>query len=243
MRRMIAVACVLAIISGGVWSQPSAAQAPPAARKKHAKMKKKDSTSKAKAVAVVPPAPVPAQIMPPIPATLMNSAPVDPKVTMQDGMLMIDAPNSTLSDVLNGVHNATGAVVEGAAPGERVAVRLGPGNPRQVIAALLQGTPYDYVILGSQEHRDAVTRIVLRQSSDGSSGQNASGPGGQPQAGMQPENNSAGMAADQSVQPAAEFEPDQAEPPLPQPQEPNQPKTPEQLFRELQPTDQPRPQP
>ena len=110
---------------------------------------------------------VPAQIMPPVPATLMNSAPVQPSVTMEGGMLTIDAPNSTLSDVLSGVRKATGAAIEGASPSERVAVRLGPGKPAQVISALLRGTPYDYVILGGvweagRGHAGVADAIVRR---------------------------------------------------------------------------------
>jgi hypothetical protein len=99
----------------------------------------------------------------------MNSAPVTPHVMLEGGLLTIDAPNSILGDVLSGIHKATGATVEGAAPNERVAVRLGPGNPRQVIAALLYGTPYDYVILGSQDRQDVVTRILLTPSGEGAS--------------------------------------------------------------------------
>ncbi len=56
-----------------------------------------------KAKAAAPAQELPAQTMPPVPATLMNSAPVKPNVTMERGLLTIDAPNSTLSDVLSGV--------------------------------------------------------------------------------------------------------------------------------------------
>jgi hypothetical protein len=244
MKRMIAAACVLAMISSAAWAQQPAAQTP--AQKTHA-AKKSKKQAPAQAEPAVAPAPVPAQVMPPIPATLMNSAPVNPTVTMQDGMLTIDAPNSTLSEVLGGIHKATGAVVEGPTPGERVVVRLGPGDPRQVIAALLQGTPYDYVILGSQEKQDAVTRILLTQASAASSAPNAPG-GGQPQPAMSqpPEETFQDRTADEPIvaQPFVETEAEQpqAQPPPPQVQDRNMPKTPEQLFKELQPTDQPKPQ-
>ncbi len=94
----------------------------------------------------------------------MNQPPVTPTVTMRNGLLTIDAPNSTLSDVLSGVRQATGAVLEGVSPSDRVAVRLGPGSPRDVVAALLQGTPYDYLILGSERDPNAVTHIMLTQA-------------------------------------------------------------------------------
>ena len=98
----------------------------------------------------------------------MNQPPVSPTVTLRNGLLTIDAPNSTLSEVLNGVRQATGAVLEGVSPSDRVAVRLGPGSPRDVVAALLQGTPYDYLILGSDRDADAVTHILLTPATSGS---------------------------------------------------------------------------
>jgi hypothetical protein len=181
----------------------------------------------------------------------MNSAPVNPNVTMTGGLLTIDAPNSTLSEVLRGIHNATGATVEGSSPSERVAVRLGPGEPRQVIAALLKGTPYDYFILGSQEHPDAVTRIVLTQSGGGAAPNDA---GQRPQ--PQPSANEAQDSAsgdDSAAQPAGDIQTEQGQqPPPPQaqsqaqmqdaPQQQDAPKTPEELFKELMPA-RPAPQP
>jgi hypothetical protein len=254
---MIAIACALAMISGGALAQGSGGQsaAPP---KPHAsvaaKKKKKPAKSSAPAEVVAPaPQPVPVRVAPPAPPTLMTSALVSPNVTMANGLLTIDAPNSTLSEVLRGIHTATGATVEGASPSERVAVRLGPGYPRQVIAALLKGTPYDYFILGSQEHPDAVTRIVLTQS-EGSSAQNGVGQRPQPPVNEAPDSTS---GDDSGAQPAGDIQTEQMQqPPQPQPQ-PQQaqdvpaqeaPKTPEELFKELtparpaQPAEQPKEQ-
>jgi hypothetical protein len=200
-------------------------------------VKEKNSPARKKVKAMAMQGPLPAQTMPPVPATLMNSAPVMPNVTLQDGQLTIDAPNSTLSDVLNGIHKATGASIEGASPSERVAVRLGPGNPGQVIAALLTGTPYDYVILGSAEKPDAVTRVMLQQSSQGASGDEGAqrtlaGPGPRrPQMmGMRPpqEDSSPDAASDDTMaQPGTDTGADQT------PQDSNQPRTREQMFRGL----------
>jgi len=256
MRRMIAIACALAMISGGAQAQGSGAQAaspqkPHASVKKPhaATTKKKNAPAKSPSpvAALAPAQPAPARAVPPLPATLMNSAPVNPNVTLANGLLTIDAPNSTLSDVLKGVHNATGAEIEGASPSERVAVRLGPGDPRQVIAALLEGTPYDYFILGSQEKPNAVTRIVLTQSQEGASAQNAPAsrpqpPTPQPQA----NDNSDSSTDDVAAQPAPEAQTEQTQPAPQQPAQnaangqntpngQNAPKTPDQLFRELQP--------
>ena len=235
MREMIAIACVLAMISGGAQAQVPGARAT-APQKPHASMQKKKATAKRPnpAVAVAPAAkPVPAQVAPPVPATLMNSAPVNPNVTLANGLLTIDAPNSTLSDVLRGVHNVTGAEIEGASPSERVAVRLGPGEPRQVVAALLEGTPYNYLILGSLEKPDAVTRIVLTQSTEGASAQSGPAPRPQPATPQPPANEvpDSSPADDVTTPPPAET---QAEQPPTQPDQ-NAPKTPDQLFRQLLP--------
>jgi hypothetical protein len=253
------------MISGAVWAQQPSPHTPQVQKtvvaKRHVAKKKKASRKKtvparnvsvksvsAKSVPAETPQ-VPAQTMPPVPATLMNSAPVPPSVTMEGGMLTIDAPNSTLSDVLSGVRKATGAAIEGASPSERVAVRLGPGKPEQVISALLRGTPYDYVILGATGKPDVVTRVLLTQSAGesmpGSVGATRSAEVVRPQPAdadiqrepapeeTQPNNEGATEQAEPQAQPQTQ---PQAQPqPTPQAQsDQSQPKTPEQLFKELQ---------
>jgi hypothetical protein len=256
MKRKLIIVCALAIVSATVWAQqPPPAESPghsPGAAKHPSKKKESQKGGKAQEL--------PAQTMPPVPATLMNSAPVKPSVVMESGMLTIDAPNSTLSDVLNGVHNVTGAVIEGASPTERIAVKIGPGTPEQVIAALLRGTPYDYVILGTFGKRDAVARVLLTQQQPQSfqPTPEATNRPGQPDESLPertppdemsprgPENSD----TDQAQQPEPQPQPPQPEPQgqqapqqqpgqqqqgqQQQPQDPNAPKTPEQLFRELQ---------
>ncbi len=230
MRRAIATACVIAILTGGVWAQQPGPQAPttPTATTEAAKKatKKRVLKKKQKAPAPAPAQPLPAQIMPPVPATLMNSAPVAPAVTMENGLLTIDAPNSTLSDVLSGVQKATGAAIEGASPTERIAVRLGPGDPEQVIAALLRGTAYNYVILGELGRKDVVTRVVLTQSSGGGDKSGASqsrAPERQPPMEDQPERT---PPEDIAAQPNPNGEPEQPprQPEQPHPSQPEQPK-------------------
>lgn len=252
MRRVIATACVLAMMSCGVWAQQSSPQTPPmqkaeaATKKPVAKKapKTKKALVKKSAASSSPAKNLPAQIMPPVPATLMNSEPVMPTVTMANGMLTIDAPNSILSDVLDEIQKATGATIEGASPTERVAVKLGPGNPEKVIAALLHGTPYDYVILGSLDHRDVVTRVLLTPppSGDGkSSGEAQPAKGASPISARSPQGfgprpgNTPPPSDDQAEQPESEPEP------TPEAQ-PNPPKSPDQLLKELQQLDQQRQQ-
>ncbi len=256
MRRTIATACVVAIMSSGVWAQTSGSTAP-AVHTQKSETTRHLALRKKKEKAAVPAQELPAQTTPPVPATLMNSAPVTPTVTMDQGLLTIDAPNSTLRDVLSGVQKATGAAIEGASPTERVAVRLGPGDPEQVIAALLRGTPYDYVILGSLGRQDVVTRVLLTHavppsgapapssaSSDSESEPepNAAaqpGPGFHP--GVSPHqpqiNNAQPMGTppeEVATQPNAESEQEQAQQPPPQPTPQQQQAPPDQLLKQLQ---------
>jgi hypothetical protein len=83
-------------------------------------------------------------------------------------LLGIRAENSTLGDVLKAVQSATGASID--SPGfasERVYVNLGPGEPRDILASLLNGSRYDYILLGSQQQPNSVARVMLtvRQTS------------------------------------------------------------------------------
>jgi hypothetical protein len=67
-----------------------------------------------------------------------------------------------LGDVLKAVQSATGASVD--SPGfasERVYVELGPGEPRDILAALLNGSRYDYIMIGSPQQPNSVARIML----------------------------------------------------------------------------------
>jgi hypothetical protein len=96
-------------------------------------------------------------------------SPVPPQVTYEGGLLTITAPNSTLADILNAVRARIGTKVEfpSSAAQERVALRLGPGSPRDVLAQLLHGSPFDYILLGSDQDPNAVTQIMLMRRETG----------------------------------------------------------------------------
>jgi len=89
-------------------------------------------------------------------------------VRFQNGELSIDAKNSTLSQVLHAVQSQTGASVDvpGSANSERVVAQLGPGQPSDVLRTLLNGSHFDYVILGVVGNPGAVQKVILtpRQS-------------------------------------------------------------------------------
>ncbi len=106
---------------------------------------------------------------PPPPKRPYEMSPVPPQVTYTGGRLTIIAPNSSLADILNAVKARTGTHIEfpSSAAQERVAVEVGPGTPRDVLAELLEGSPFDYVLLGSDQDPTAVTEIILTRRQGG----------------------------------------------------------------------------
>lgn len=95
------------------------------------------------------------------PMPLDAIAAVPPQVTYENNQLTINAPNSTLADILRAVRKLTGAEIEIPAAPERVVTHLGPGPARDVVAELLNGSRFNYVLLGSPTDTSALTRVVL----------------------------------------------------------------------------------
>lgn len=146
----------------------------------------------------------------PAPLTLEEQQPVPPNVTYRNGQLTIDASNATLSQVLHSVQAKTGASVDipASASGERVAAVIGPGQPRDVLVTLLNGSKFDYVILGVNGNPGGVQKIILTPRQAGGS-QPASTAQSQPQPLPQDQ-------AEEEIQPAeAEVEPAPPEHPMP----------------------------
>jgi hypothetical protein len=84
-------------------------------------------------------------------------------VTYSNGQLKIDAENLTLAAVLKLVAEKTGAVIE-VPPGtgtERIFDHIGPGRPEDVLASLLNGSAFDFVIVGSPQGMQVPTQVLL----------------------------------------------------------------------------------
>ena len=173
---------------------------------------------------------------------LDSIAPVPPHVTYENGQLTIVAPNSTLADILRAVRKQTGAEIDVPDARERVATTIGPGPAREVMSELLNGSRFNYVLLGSPEDPKALTRVVLVSRS-------ASEMANHPAAAQQPVDQAAN--ADQNQQPdmsndadadtAQPVEDNSADQSADQPtadadQQQNQPgvKTPQELLQEMQ---------
>jgi hypothetical protein len=111
----------------------------------------------------------PPLVLPPLPPGPLQQVPMDkipataPVVTYENGQLTIVADNSTLGSILKDVRQLTGATIDlppNGAP-ERVVTHVGPGAPRDVLAVLLNGTQFNYVMLGSSSDPSAVSTVLL----------------------------------------------------------------------------------
>ncbi|HET7892223.1 MAG TPA: hypothetical protein VFL34_11885 [Candidatus Sulfotelmatobacter sp.] len=176
---------------------------------------------------------------------LDSMAPVPPQVSYQNSQLTINAPNSTLGDILRAVRKQTGAEIEVPAANERVVTHLGPGPAREVMAELLNGSRFNYVLLGSPADNSVLTRIVLVAKAAPESNPTPGQIAGQQQPGMVqrpgnpggvgPESEQNAMAApDESPEDAAADQAAaEAEQPTPPPDQTGV-KTPQQMLQEMQ---------
>lgn len=112
----------------------------------------------AKQQVVLPPAP-----RGPLPQVPLDQLPaVPPQVNFQDGRLTIVAQNSTLGDILREVRQRTGASIDvPPSATERVVARLGPAPARDVLATLLNGSSFNYVMVGSVADPSSLSSVVL----------------------------------------------------------------------------------
>ncbi|MGH9601765.1 MAG: hypothetical protein ACRD24_05190 [Terriglobales bacterium] len=175
MARRFSGVLIAAGLAVGFLSLPAdaveAATKPAAASVQKAKAKAKSRQKKT-------PEPVPVAT-PPVPLLPYQLPPQPPKVTFRNGQLTIAAENATLASVMEQVRTATGATVEAVSffGGERVSVRLGPGAPRDVLADLLNGSNYNYVLLGSLRNPQGLERVIVTQRGAGASSASAAAPG------------------------------------------------------------------
>lgn len=88
------------------------------------------------------------------------------QVTFNKGLLTIEADDTTLGAILDGVRSQTEATIEfpASAKTERAAARLGPAPPAKVLAALLLGSRFDYMVFSSEQNP---SRFYVRISEKG----------------------------------------------------------------------------
>jgi hypothetical protein len=158
---------------------------------------------------------------PPTVAPLSGAIKVSPhlRVSLQGGQLSVVANGASLSEVLYEVHRQTGAdiPIPSGAEKEKVVTDLGPGPARDVLADLLNGSPFDFVIVGSQNDPAQVSSVQLTLREGGA------GPEPPTNAAVSPEADPTPDVAPQQPEPVPEPQPDaQPAPPAPPQQIPPQ---------------------
>jgi AMIN domain-containing protein len=91
------------------------------------------------------------------------------EVSFRNGLLAIKANKATLSEVLNAIHQRTGADVS-SAPGaeqERVVVDLGPAPAQEVMARLLNGSKFNFLIMSAANNPAQLERVILTPRTEG----------------------------------------------------------------------------
>src|SRR5579862_912014 len=150
---MLGIAVVVVGASSLAVAETQAQQAQPTPHK---------VTHKKKAKQEVPPPPLPSGPTGPVQQMPLDAiAAMAPQVSFQNNQLTIVAPNSTLGDILRAVRKQTGADIDIPPAPERVVTHLGPGPAREIIAELLNGSRFNYVLLGSPSDETVLTRVVL----------------------------------------------------------------------------------
>ena len=91
-------------------------------------------------------APNPAPNLPP---SLLDKPAGAAHVTLSDGSLSVNATNSSLSEILKKLEATSGMTVDGFDKDSRVFGVYGPGPPRDVLASLLDGAGYNFLMVGS----------------------------------------------------------------------------------------------
>jgi hypothetical protein len=150
-------------------------------------------------------------------ASISEVAPASPppppkkvEVSLSDGKLSVRAAKASLAEILNELRVQTGAdiIVPPGADQEQVAVALGPGSPREVISKMLDGSRYNFIIVGTDSDANQVERVVLSPKTDGGvRAQNQSAIDPVPVAQMQDPQRSNGVAPSAAPPPVEDAEP------------------------------------
>ncbi len=90
-------------------------------------------------------------------------------VSFQGGLLSINSNNANLSQVLFAIHEKTGAeiAIPAGAEQEQVVAEYGPAPAPEVLAHLLNGSKFNFLILSSSGDSRALDRVILSSRPEG----------------------------------------------------------------------------
>jgi hypothetical protein len=112
--------------------------------KRKAAAQAKTENVQAAAVAAAPVTPA----QPEAPHWPVNDKPTPATITWDSQGLRVAAENSSLAQILQDVATATGATIEGFDDDRRIYGVYGPGQTREILSQLLQGSGYNVVMVG-----------------------------------------------------------------------------------------------
>ncbi len=175
-------------------------------------------------------------------SSLLDQPAAAPVLTYAGGMLTIQAANSSLRAILDAMRDRTGVTVQGLAKDERIFGVYGPGNPQEVLSALLDDSGYNVLISGRKPDGSPREIVLSTRSASAPSAQTAANTQSaqeddDSEAGEQapppPQQGFFGMAQGQ-VGPGAPVQPSNGQPNTPQNGQPQPVRTPQQMLEELQ---------
>src|SRR5580692_1445922 len=146
-------------------SQPVASPTAPNTQQPRAHQSRSHKPSRKQEPAPAPVAQTPPP--PPMPDWPVNNKPNPASVVWDATGLRINASNSSLQQILSEVSTETGTKVEGMGADQRVYGEFGPGQARDVLSQLLQGSGYN-VLLAGDIGQGAPREIVLSPRQSGS---------------------------------------------------------------------------
>jgi len=90
-------------------------------------------------------------------------------VSFRDGLLSIRAYKASLSEVLFAVHQRTGAevAISAGAEQEQVVANIGPAPAPEVLAQLLNGSKFNFLILSAANDPRMLDRVILSPRAEG----------------------------------------------------------------------------
>lgn len=179
--------------------------------------------------ATVAAAPIPTP--PPLPPAEQPANPAT--VDFKDGRLSVRAQNSSLITILSQIQHQTGLVIDGLSHDQRIYGQYGPGSISATLSSLLDGSGYDFVIVGGESGHGA-PRLIL--SVPGAASAGAAAPTPTPPAAAnneeQPQPDATEIPPPENVDgDAPQAEGDQGGPA--DPTAPPQAKSPQEIFNEL----------
>ena len=90
-------------------------------------------------------------------------------VSFQSGLLSVNSNRANLSEILFAIHEKTGAeiAIPAGAEQELVVAEFGPAPAAEVLAHLLNGTKFNFLILSSSTDPQALDRVILTTRPEG----------------------------------------------------------------------------